>query len=99
MLVKASHYIKLNNAFLKGRLYENVYMVQPPGFIDKDRPDYVCELRKAIYLRTKASATCMASKNQLFSFKIWFQKLFCWSLTICVQQRHLYNLYMVDGMI
>lgn len=24
-------------------------MVQPPGFIDKDRPDHVCHLKKALY--------------------------------------------------
>lgn len=26
-----------------------MYMAQPPGFVDQDRPDYVCKLRKAIY--------------------------------------------------
>ncbi|KAG7589765.1 GAG-pre-integrase domain [Arabidopsis suecica] len=41
--------VDVNHAFLQGPLQEEVYMLQPPGFIDKDRPNHVCRLRKAIY--------------------------------------------------
>ena len=39
----------VNNAFLQGTLKEEVYMDQPPGYLDQDRPDYVCRLHKAVY--------------------------------------------------
>lgn len=41
--------LDINDAFLQGTLSENVYMAQPPGFVDRENPDYVCRLRKAIY--------------------------------------------------
>jgi len=41
--------LDVNNVFLQGHLSENVYMSQPPGFVDIDHPSYVCKLNKAIY--------------------------------------------------
>lgn len=41
--------IDIQNAFLHGFLEEDVYMHQPPGFIDFQHPDYLCKLDKALY--------------------------------------------------
>ena len=39
----------IKTAFLNGDILELLYMEQPEGFVDKDHPDYVCLLRKALY--------------------------------------------------
>ena len=39
----------VKSAFLNGNLEEEVYMEQPKGFSLKDKPDYVCKLKKALY--------------------------------------------------
>lgn len=41
--------LDVKHAFLYGDLTETVFMHQPPGFINPEKPGYVCKLNKAIY--------------------------------------------------
>ncbi|GJX27661.1 retrovirus-related pol polyprotein from transposon TNT 1-94 [Tanacetum coccineum] len=39
----------VTSAFLNGFINEEVYVAQPPGFIDFEKPDHVYKLKKALY--------------------------------------------------
>lgn len=51
------HQMDVKTAFLNGSLDCDIYMSQPEGFVDPNRPDYVCKLNKSIY-GLKQSARC-----------------------------------------
>lgn len=58
--------LNVNNAFLQGDLQKEVYKTQPPGFVDRDRPDHVCRLKKPIYgLKQAPRAWYMSLKQHL----------------------------------
>ena len=39
----------VKNAFLHGELEEEVYVEQPPSYVDPGHPDCICKLCKALY--------------------------------------------------
>jgi hypothetical protein len=43
------HHMDVKSAFLNGDLKEEVFVTQPPGFVDKNCPDKVLRLHKALY--------------------------------------------------
>ena len=47
----------VKTAFLQGNLDIDIYMRQPDGYVDKEKPEYVCKLRKSLY-GLKRAARC-----------------------------------------
>lgn len=55
--------VDINNAFLHGKLNETVYIEQPKGFVDQQRPQHVCKLVKALYGLKQAPKTWYDTLN------------------------------------
>lgn len=68
--------LDVNIAFLYGSLKEDVFMIQPPGFVDSILPSYICKLNKFIY----------GLKQALHA---WYEELSSFLLTLGFQQSKL----------
>ncbi|GJV64869.1 copia protein [Tanacetum coccineum] len=49
----------VKSAFLNGFINEEVYVAQPPGFIDFKKPDHVYKLKKDLYVLKQAPKACV----------------------------------------
>ncbi|GJV33262.1 copia protein [Tanacetum coccineum] len=49
----------VKSAFMNGFINEEVYVAQPPGFIDLEKPDHVYKLKKALYGLKQAPKSCV----------------------------------------
>ncbi|GJR23166.1 retrovirus-related pol polyprotein from transposon TNT 1-94 [Tanacetum coccineum] len=58
--------IDVKTAFLNGELKEEVYVSQPEGFVDPDRPHHVYHLKKALYGLNQAPGACYDTLSKLF---------------------------------
>ncbi|GJT87445.1 retrovirus-related pol polyprotein from transposon TNT 1-94 [Tanacetum coccineum] len=55
----------VKSAFLNGKLKEEVYVKQPPGFENIDFPDHVCKIDKALYGLKQAPKACASVKTPM----------------------------------
>jgi hypothetical protein len=67
--------IDIQNAFLHGHLDEDVFMKQPPGFVDLDCPTYLCKLDKSLYgLKQAPRAWFSRLSGKLFQLGFYASK-------------------------
>ncbi|GKC75179.1 ribonuclease H-like domain-containing protein, partial [Tanacetum coccineum] len=66
------HQLDVKNAFLHGHLSETVYMHQPPGFVNLNKPDYVCHLQRSLY-GLKQSPRAWFQRFASYATRVGFQ--------------------------
>lgn len=91
----------VKTAFLNGDIEEDLYMIQPQGFVSEEHPDLVCRLKRSLY-GLKQSPRCWNSKfvNFLRSFNFEpIQSDNCVFIGNDDQEKVYLGLYVDDGLL
>ena len=92
----AAHYdyeiwqMNVKTTFLDGNLEEEIYMMQPEGFIAKNQEHMVCKLKRSIYGLKQASRSWNIRFNQAIKLFVFEQNLD----EPCVYKRHQHKVVM-----
>ena len=90
----------IGTAFLNGDLTKEIYMSQPQGYINPQKPKYYCRLQKSIYgLRQSARQWNLQISTFLKQFRLIVSEADC-----CVYSNHgdihtILGIYIDDGII
>ena len=49
MYMTKLHQMDVNTAFLNDEVDRGIYMARPDRYVDADRPDYECKLKRSLY--------------------------------------------------
>lgn len=92
--------LDVNHAFLQAKLTDEVFMQQPPGFVNKDKPNHACRLNKAIYGLKQAPRAWYHELKQYLLHQGFKSSMADTSLFILRQGAHIvYLLVYVDDIV
>ena len=68
------HQLDVKTAFLNGDIDHVIYMKQPEGFVDSEKPDWVCRIKKSLY-GLKQSARCWNVRLRDYLISVGYKQI------------------------